>query len=158
MKQIYKLNKLNIDQCISLLLDSKEDCLYFKQLGWNKNQIVSQFSKKANYSIGIFEKNELIAFILGDLIFIEKVSEYEILLIYVKKKYRNQGFASHLLNTLYLQKKIINLNKIFLEVAKDNKDALKLYEKHNFRLLNLRKNYYKINKNEIDALCFVKTL
>ena len=131
---------------------------YFQKLGWNKNQVISQFSKKVDYSIGIFEKDELIAFILGDLIFVEKVSEYEILFIYVKKNYRNKGLASHLLKTLYLQKKISNLNKIFLEVAKNNKKALELYKSHNFKLLNIRKNYYKINNNQIDALCFVKTL
>ena len=131
---------------------------YFQKLGWDKNQITSQFSKNVDYSIGIFDKNELIAFIIGDLIFIEKVSEYEILFIYVKKKFRNQGLASHLLKTLYLQKKIVNLNKIFLEVAKDNKNALNLYKRHNFKLLNTRKKYYKIDSNRIDALCFVKTL
>ena len=158
MRKTYKLNKQNIKQCINLFIDMQEEDLYFQQLGWNQNQIISQFSKNADYSIGIFEKNELIAFILGDLIFIEKVSEYEILFIYVKKKYRNQGLASNLLKTLYLQKKIVNLNKIFLEVAKDNKNALNLYKRHNFKLLNTRKKYYKIDSNRIDALCFVKTL
>ena len=139
-------------------MDEQEEGLYFKKLGWNKKLIISQFSKNIDYSMGIFDKNELIAFIIGDLIFIEKVSEYEILFIYVKKNYRNQGLASHLLKTLYLQKKITNLNKIFLEVAKDNKKALKLYKSHNFKLLNIRKNYYQINNNQIDAMCFVKTL
>jgi len=139
-------------------MDVQKEALYFQKLGWNENQISSQFSKNVNYSLGIFENNELIAFILGDLIFIEKVSEYEILLIYVKKNYRNQGLANHLLNTLYLQKNIKNLNKIFLEVAQDNMEALKLYKSHNFKLLNIRKNYYQINNNQINALCFVKTL
>ncbi len=139
-------------------MDVQKEALYFQKLGWNENQISSQFSKNVNYSLGIFENNELIAFILGDLIFIEKVSEYEILLIYVKKNYRNQGLANHLLNTLYLQKNIKNLNKIFLEVAQDNMEALKLYKSHNFKLLNIRKNYYQINNNKINALCFVKTL
>ena len=139
-------------------MDEQEEGLYFKKLGWNKKLIISQFSKNIDYSMGIFDKNELIAFIIGDLIFIEKVSEYEILFIYVKKNYRNQGLASHLLKTIYLQKKITNLNKIFLEVAKDNKKALKLYKSHNFKLLNIRKNYYQIGNNKIDALCFIKTL
>jgi len=139
-------------------MDQQEECIYFQKLGWNQNQIISQFSKNVDYSMGIFDKNELIAFIIGDLIFIEKVSEYEILFIYVKKNYRNQGLASHLLKILYHQKKIKNLNKIFLEVAKDNKKALKLYQSHNFKLLNIRKNYYQIDNNQIDALCFVKTL
>ena len=66
--------------------------------------------------------------------------------------------ASNLLKTLYLQKNIINLKKIFLEVAKDNKDALKLYKRHNFKLINTMKNYYHIEDCDIDALCFVKTL
>ena len=158
MRKTHKLGKQNINQCINLLKDVQEEDLYFQELGWNKNQFTSQFTKNADYSLGIFEKNELIAFVLGDLIFIEKVSEYEILFIYVKKKYRNQGLASNLLKTLYLQKNIINLKKIFLEVAKDNKDALKLYKRHNFKLINTRKNYYHIEDYDIDALCFVRTL
>ena len=139
-------------------MDQQEECIYFQKLGWNQNQIISQFSKNVDYSMGIFDKNELIAFIIGDLIFIEKVSEYEILFIYVKKNYRNQGLASRLLKTIYLQKNIKNLNKIFLEVADDNKEALRLYKSHNFKLLNIRKNYYQINNNQINALCFIKNL
>jgi len=139
-------------------VDVHEEGLYFQALGWNENQIFKQLSKITDYSIGIFENKELLAFVLGDLIFIEKVSEYEILFIYVKKNYRNQGLASRLLKTIYLQKNIKNLNKIFLEVADDNKEALKLYKSHNFKLLNVRKNYYQINNNQINALCFVKNL
>ena len=139
-------------------MDVHEEGLYFQALGWNENQIFKQLSKITDYSIGIFENKELLAFVLGDLIFIEKVSEYEILFIYVKKNYRNQGLASRLLKTIYLQKNIKNLNKIFLEVADDNKEALRLYKSHNFKLLNIRKNYYQINNNQINALCFIKNL
>ena len=51
-------------------MEDQKDDLYFQKLGWNQNQIISQFNKDVDYSIGIFEKNELIAFVLGDLIFI----------------------------------------------------------------------------------------
>ncbi len=158
MKKIHKLNKSNFNQCTNLFVDVHEEGLYFQALGWNENQIFKQLSKITDYSIGIFENKELLAFVLGDLIFIEKVSEYEILFIYVKKNYRNQGLASRLLKTIYLQKNIKNLNKIFLEVADDNKEALRLYKSHNFKLLNIRKNYYQINNNQINALCFIKNL
>ena len=50
-------------------------------------------------------------FLIDDLIFIEKVSEYEILFIYVKKTYRRKGLVIYLLNNIYIQKKQVKLEK-----------------------------------------------
>ena len=54
----------------------------------------------------MFHNNKLVIFLFGNLIFIEKVSEYEILFIYVKKTYRRKGLANYLLNNNYIQKKV----------------------------------------------------
>ena len=69
------------------------------------------------------------AFLIGNLIIIEKVLEYEILFIYVKKAYRRKGLANYLLNNNYIQKNKSNLKKIFLEVAENNIPAVKVYKK-----------------------------
>ena len=86
---------------------------------------------------------------IADLIFIEKISEYEILFIYVKKTYRRKVLANCLLNNIYIQKNKSNLKKIFLEVAENNIPAVKVYKKNNFELLNIKK---------IDKLCYVKII
>ena len=44
------------------------------------------------------ELNKLIGFFIVNLIYIEKKSEYEILLTYVDSQYRKLGYASYLIN------------------------------------------------------------
>jgi len=87
----------------------------------------------------MFSYQKINAFLIVNLIFIEKVSEYEILFIYVKKTYRRKGLANYLLNNNYIQKNKSNLKKIFLEVAENNIPAVKVYKKNNFELLNIKK-------------------
>ena len=43
-------------------------------------------------------------------------------------------------------------------VSTNNINAIALYEKHCFSLMNIRKNYYLINGNKYDALCYAKKL
>ena len=53
-------------------------------------------------------------------------------------------------------KKKSNLKKIFLEVAENNFLAIEMYKNNNFKLLDIRKNYYLIYEQKIDALCYGK--
>jgi len=156
--KIYKLIFDDFDKCNELINTEIKDLKYFNELGWSKNQIKSQFIKSVNYSLGAFYKKKLVAFIIGDLISIEKVSEYEILFIYVKKTHRRKGLANQLVDYCSNLNHKIKLKKIFLEVAKNNISAINLYKKNNFKLLNVRKNYYNINNKKIDALCYIKNI
>ena len=158
MIKINKLKTVHAKECFKLIKFNSSDEIYFRALGWSENQIISQFNKSVNYSIGIFNNNNLIAFLLGDLICIEKVSEYEILFLYVKTTLRNRGLASELINNILTKTKKLKLKKIFLEVSEDNYAALKLYKKNNFKLFDVRKNYYSIDKEKINALCFKKII
>ena len=74
----------------------------------------------------MFSYQKINAFLIVNLIFIEKVSEYEILFIYVKKTYRRKGLANYLLNKIYIQKNKSNLKKIFLKVAGNNFPAIEV--------------------------------
>ena len=106
----------------------------------------------------MFHNKKLVTFLIGNLIFIDKVSEYEILFIYVKKTDRRKGLSNYLLNNIYIQKNKSNLKKIFLEIAENSIPAIEMYRKKNFELLNIRKNYYLINEQKIDALCYFKII
>ena len=117
MIEINKLQTNNIKSCIGLINSKIDDKSFFKALGRSINQFISQFNKNVNLSFGCFNNKKLVAFLIGNLIFIEKVSEYEILFIYVKKTYRRKGLANYLLNKIYIQKNKSTLKKIFLEVA-----------------------------------------
>ena len=101
----------------------------------------------------MFSYQKINAFLIVNLIFIEKVSEYEILFIYVKKTYRRKGLANYLLNNNYIQKNKSNLKKIFLEFAENNIPAIGMYKKNNFELLNIKKNIiYFMNKKSINCV------
>ena len=89
-----------------------------------------------NILFGYFEHDELRGFIH----LIKLVDELEIINIVVDKKYRNQGIGSKLLE--YVFSNVDGIKNVFLEVNVNNKNAIKLYEKYDFKLINIRNNYY----------------
>ena len=64
----------------------------------------------------------------------------DLLNIIVKPKYQNQGIGSVLLKYIIDNKQE---KKIMLEVRSKNINAIKLYQKYDFKIINIRKNYYK---------------
>lgn len=64
----------------------------------------------------------------------------DLLNIIVKPEYRNQGIGSVLLKYIIDNKED---KKIMLEVRSKNINAIKLYQKYDFKIINIRKNYYK---------------
>ena len=127
----------------------------FLSLGWSQNQILNQINKKTNLAFGAFYNETLVSFILGDLFNIEKISEYEILIIYVCKDFRKKGLGTKLLNKI--EENNTRLKKIYLEVSKNNFEGISFYTKMKFVIMHTRKNYFFINNKHIDALTMVKT-
>ncbi len=105
----------------------------FKEL-FNLEKILDQ-----DYSsiLGYFLNNELIAFL-----HIEKsYDEINIINIVVFEEYQGQKIATKLLLELFNRyKDVIKYN---LEVKITNEKALNLYKKFDFKLVNIRKNYYE---------------
>jgi ribosomal protein S18 acetylase RimI-like enzyme len=113
---------------------------------YNYEKIVDILKQDFCKIYGCFSKSEqLIGYCIltiSDKIDIDKIC--------VNDKYRKLGFATKLLNFInymYFGKKII------LEVSTKNENAIKFYEKNEFKKINLRKNYYKDNS---DAIIFEK--
>ena len=158
MLKIKKILFNHASDCEDLINTSNLDLKYFKRLGWNFNQFKSQILKEINYGLGIFNGSTLEGLLLGDLITIEKMTEYEILLIYVNSQKRKLGYATKLLENIQITLKKKNLKKIFLEVAIDNYQAIKLYKKNKFKKNGIRKNYYLMDNNKIDAFFFEKII
>ena len=159
MIKIFKLNKENINHCINLIFCNKEDFDYFQQIGWSKKQYLNQIDKKIDYSFGISKNKKIIGFIIGDLINVEKKSEYEILLIYIEKKLRYKGYATFLIKKIIKLLSKQNLKTIFLEVSEKNIQAISFYEKNKFIRVGYRHGYYKrhIDKKE-NAIIYVKNI
>ena len=149
-----KLNKSYKSLFTNLIFNEGKDYEDFLNIGWSENQIINQLNKNINLSYGAFYNETLVSFILGDLFNIEKISEYEILLIYVCKDFRNQGLGTKLLKKI--EKNITCLNKIYIEVSKNNTEAISFYKKMNFKIFNSRKSYYLIKNKKIEALLMSK--
>ena len=152
IRKLEKKDKYFFNKLISLEgLNYQE---YFK-MGWTLEQINNQFNKNTNLSFGAFYNNSMVSFIFGNLINIEKISEYEILLIYVSKHFRKKGLGTKLLKKI--KENNNHLKKIYLEVSKNNSEGIAFYTKMKFKTIYTRKNYFLINNEKIDAFAMSKT-
>lgn len=98
------------------------------------------------YLMYLYEENNVIK---GFIICNHLYEKMEILLLFVKDEFRNQGIGRKLVEYLY------NLSEtITLEVSVENYPALHLYEKLGFKEVGRRPKYYK----SIDALIMEKVI
>lgn len=125
---IKKISENEIEQTYELLLTYDKNITKHYDL---KNYINSDI-----YNVYAYEINNKI---VGIIIYTILCEEAEILLIFVDENYRNKGIATLLINSIEEK----NVKSILLEVSTKNDSALALYNKLNFKLINIRKNYYK---------------
>ena len=150
----HKLLTKHINFINKLKKKKKKNYEEFLRMGWSTKQIINQLNKNTNLSLGYFYNDSLISFILGDLFNIEKISEYEILLIYVCKDFRNKGFGIKLLKKIEVNNS--NLKKIYLEVLESNLEAISFYKKMNFKKIHTRKNYFSVKEKKYDGFVMLK--
>ena len=150
-RKLYKNDNKFLNKLIYTEENNYKD---FLKMGWSLEQIINQFHKRTNFSFGGFHNDSLISFILGDLFNIEKISEYEILLIYVCKNFRKKGLGTKLFKKIEENNNC--LKKIYLEVSKNNLEGISFYKKLNFKKINSRKNYYTIENKKTDAFIMSK--
>lgn len=116
---------------------------------WTEGSFESCF--KENYHGWVLTNQEqAIAF----LILLLHLDEIEILNVGVHPTVQRQGLASQLLKHGIEFAKAYSVKKIFLEVSESNLTAIKLYEKHHFRQVGLRKNYYTYSGKVENALLY----
>ena len=139
----------------NLIINEGKNYEDFLNIGWPPNQIINQLNKDTNLSFGAFYNKSLVSFIIGNLFNIEKISEYEILLIYVSKHFRKKGLGAQLINKI--KENNSRLKKIYLEVSKNNSEGISFYTKMKFRTIYTRKNYFFKNNKRIDAFAMSKT-
>ncbi|MBQ3021037.1 MAG: GNAT family N-acetyltransferase [Bacilli bacterium] len=91
---------------------------------------------KENNIIGYYDEDYLVGFIIFNKLY----EVIDLLYIVVDPIYRRKNIGSILLE--YLINNFI-FEKIILEVRCDNVNAIKLYKKYNFKIINIRKKYYE---------------
>jgi diamine N-acetyltransferase len=71
--------------------------------------------------------------------------------ILITEKYRNKGYATEALSILIKYAFLtLNLHQLYCNITADNKESMKLFEKHNFKIIGLKKEWIHFNSNWID--------
>ena len=126
---VNKCSILDIDRIIELgkLINNDFDKLN------NISELISN-----DNIFGYYLDDKLVGFII-----INKCYEViDLLYIVVDKLYRNKSIGSMLMEYMI---NTFDYERIMLEVRCDNTYAIKLYNKYNFKIINIRKNYYLNN-------------
>ena len=106
-----------------------------------KTYHIKDYLNNPNYII-LVNKDEIIN---GLLIVYKNIDYYELEAIVVDPDYRKRGIGNSLIT--YFVDNYVNSEDIFLEVAVNNINAINLYKKNGFEIINIRKKYYR----DIDA-------
>lgn len=104
---------------------------------WNYELIKDEIDNKDSIVRGIFINNELLGFYILRI----GLDVNELFLINIFSLYQNKGYASLLMNDLIDN----NDKRCILEVNSLNTKAISLYEKYQFKVISIRRNYYKNN-------------
>ncbi len=106
---------------------------------------LQEYLKNPIYKIRVIDiDNQIVGFIIAQHLY----EIVEILLIYIDANYRRKGYASSLINSLCEN----DVDNLLLEVSVSNDNAISLYKKLGFEVVNIRKGYY----NGIDGLVMKK--
>jgi ribosomal-protein-alanine N-acetyltransferase len=109
--------------------------------------------KNENYNYFVIKlKNEIIGYFA---IFVLEYTTLDILAIAILNKYQKRGIASFALEYIINLSHKKNVNNILLEVRASNSNAIKLYEKYEFKNIHIRKSYYSNGEN---ALIYEKNI
>ncbi|MFA6859975.1 MAG: ribosomal protein S18-alanine N-acetyltransferase [Clostridia bacterium] len=147
-QDFYSINEMteaDIDDVYSISFEA------FNLESASKNMIRDEFHSEFKKFFVAKENKEVIGF----LTFMLLSGEVELLDIAVKKGYQDKGIGSKLLEHLISFCKANNIKNIFLEVNVNNKKAITLYKKYDFKQVSIRKKYYR---NLDDALILKKDI
>ena len=131
MISVKHLNKKNIDLCYEL--DSNTLSL------WSKSQWENEFKKEGIVVLGLIMTN----LVIGICVFQIVVDEAQINYFVVNQNFREKGFGTYLMAYLFKVCEKQNINKLQLEVSRENTIAEKFYSSLNFLTVGIRKNYYR---------------
>ncbi len=117
--------------------------------GWDEASFASFFEDQTLQMLVCERNGEIAGFILYRLL----SEEAEIITLAIDPDHQNRGIGSSLVKKVLedcLEKKVTH---VFLEVAKGNKKAQKIYESHGFEVVSIRPKYYVFsNEQQDDAL------
>lgn len=126
------INNINIDS----LKEFNELGLLVNSNFLNIYKLEDILSNEYDYLYGYYLDDKLVAFI-----HVNKLYEVmDIVNVVVNPSYRKKGIATKLID--YAMSQFDDLKSIMLEVNENNSNAISLYNKNNFKVVNKRNNYY----------------
>lgn len=126
------INNINIDS----LKEFNELGLLVNSNFLNIYKLEDILSNEYDYLYGYYLDDKLVAFI-----HVNKLYEVmDIVNVVVNPSYRKKGIATKLID--YAMSQFDDLKSIMLEVNENNSNAISLYNKNNFKVINKRNNYY----------------
>ena len=131
MISIKHIKEKDIDLCYEL--DSNTISL------WSKKQWANELKKEGIKVFGLLLSNLVIGICVLNVV----LDEAQINFFVINQKYRKKGFGSYLMSYLIKQCEKLNINKIFLEVSRNNFTAEKFYSRFDFSTVGIRRKYYK---------------
>jgi ribosomal-protein-alanine N-acetyltransferase len=118
---------------------------------WTAEQLKTQLKDdRHEFIMAIDDSGEVLAYV--GMMYI--LDEGYISNVAVSPKYRRQGIADSVIESLLAKGEELKLSFITLEVRAGNEAAKSLYQKHGFLPVGQRKNYYDLPKE--DAILMTK--
>lgn len=137
------MNISDLDEIKDILVSDFDDF-------WTYSILKDELNSSSSHYIVAKLNNEIVGF--GGIKVV--LDSADIMNIVVKKNFRNLGIGTSILNEIIALCSSLNLSSITLEVRKDNKYAISLYENFGFETLGVRKKYY----NGIDGFIMEKKI
>ncbi|MEJ2695854.1 MAG: ribosomal protein S18-alanine N-acetyltransferase [Candidatus Sulfobium sp.] len=107
---------------------------------WSETSFYNEVKRPGSISRVVRKEGKIAGYICASRV----VDEGHILTMAVLPEFRRLGIASALIGDMIGNLREEGCRFIFLEVRFSNEAARKMYEKFNFRLFGLRKDYYKL--------------
>lgn len=124
---------------------------------WSENDYLLELNRRDSFFMIAELDKKTVGFINARLLIIEnpmaRESEIEIYNIAVRKEHRNKSIGSVLLKRLFDFGAAVSADKIHLEVRRSNIEARKFYERHLFRTIGERKNFYVNPADDATLMC-----
>lgn len=138
MVQIRKINKSDFEKLLAISFEQ------FKNESWSKEQYSAAFCDDNYILLGCYLKQDLKSFVVAN----ESLDDVNILMLATSENDKREGYAKELIQ--YLQNYVKKHNKtLSLEVKENNLPAIGLYTKLDFKVVYMRKHYYKDGQNAI---------
>ena len=146
------INEIKISQLLINDLNSISDNISSEFYDfWKLKTLQNELTSPNRYYICAKYNNDIVGFCGINICF----DYIDLMNIVVNKNCRNLGIGSILLNNIITYSKSQqNINSILLEVNENNLTAIKLYTNFGFKIISIRKNYYKTDSAIIMKLTY----